>query len=612
MKEYKLIQKINDPNDLKKIENTKELSKEIAEFLVDKVSKTGGHLSPNLGVIDLTIALHKVFDTFNDKFIFDVGHQSYVHKILTGRHEKFNTLRQKDGLSGFTKPSESIHDAFVSGHASVSISAALGMAHARTINNDDYNVVAIIGDGALTGGLAYEALNNAGSSKEPLIVVLNDNKMSITTNVGAMTKHLSILRTNNKYVGLKNKVEKFLQKTPKGKKFSKNINKIKFRLKMALLDISFFEQMGFVYIGPIDGHDIENMCKVFDRAKALKKPVLVHVITKKGKGYEFSEKSPDVFHGISKFDKKTGEVLNKSSHNFSSNFGDSITELADTNDKICAVTAAMSSGTGLIKFSEKYSRRFFDVGIAEAHAVTMSAGLATQGMIPVCAIYSTFLQRAYDQLIHDVAIENLHVVFAIDRAGIVGDDGETHNGVFDIPMILSIPNYTIFAPSNYIEQTKMLEIAINKYNSPVVIRYPRGSQGEFLEDTSNKDYKIYNKNGEIAIITYGMLINNVYDLVESDGICLVKLNRLTLDLNELFSDIKLEKIIIIEDCVNTGSLGQKISSFILENKIHNKYIKLLNTKDAFTKQATVKEVHDLCELSAEKIKKYIKEANEIG
>lgn len=609
MLQYRVLDKVNSSKDLKNLstEQTQELCTEISDFLVQKVSKTGGHLSSNLGVIELTVALHKVFDSQTDRFIFDVGHQSYVHKILTGRRDKFDTLRKKDGLSGFTKPSESIHDAFVSGHASVSISAALGMAHARTLDDKKHSVIAIIGDGALTGGLAFEALNNAGISQEPLIVILNDNRMSITKNVGAMAKHLSKLRTSNKYLGTKQKVRKFLGKTSRGRWLSNIINRVKHRIKMALLETSFFEQMGFTYLGPIDGHDVKAICDVLKHAKELKKPVFIHVITKKGRGYKYSEEQPDIFHGIGKFDMQTGDVINKNTSNFSSNFGDTLVELASKNKEICAITAAMSSGTGLTKFAQTYKDRFFDVGIAEGHAVTMSAGLAISGKTPVCALYSTFLQRAYDQLIHDVALENLHVVFAIDRAGIVGDDGETHNGVFDIPILLSIPNYTVYAPSNYAEQSAMMDIAINQLKSPVVVRYPRGAEGEFLENTAKVDYKIYNENGDVCIITYGTLINQVFELIKSHNICLVKINKLTLELDKLLSEINQEHIIILEDCVNTGSLGQKISSAIIQKNAKKHNFRLLNTGDKFTKQATVQEVYDMCGLSKKGVEQAIEE-----
>ncbi|MFI3115923.1 MAG: 1-deoxy-D-xylulose-5-phosphate synthase [Clostridia bacterium] len=607
---YSVLDKINSPDDVKKLSYAEidTLCKEISEFLVEKVSKTGGHLSSNLGVVELTVALHKVFDSGEDRFIFDVGHQAYVHKILTGRREKFDTLRKKDGLSGFTKPSESLHDAFISGHASVSISVALGMAHARTIQNKKNSVIAIIGDGALTGGLAYEALNNAGSSKEPLIVILNDNRMSITENVGAMSKYLSKLRTSSKYLEIKHKLKIKLGKTELGKKVFHVINGIKRRIKMSLIEISFFEQMGFSYLGPVDGHDVKAMCDVFSYAKIQEKPVFIHVITKKGKGYKYSEEDPEAYHGVSAFDTNTGDTSSAKKDSFSSNFGEVIVDFASKNDKICAITPAMSLGTGLSVYREKYPERFFDVGIAESHAVTMSAGLSSAGLIPVCAMYSTFLQRAYDQLIHDVAIMNLHVVFAIDRAGIVGEDGETHNGVFDVPMILSIPNFTVFAPSNFAEQENMLKMAINKFNSPVVIRYPRGSEGDFLEDTSSFDNKIYNKNGKICIITYGMFINNVFSLIETHDVCIVKINKLTMDLDKLVDEILQDKIIILEDCVNTGSLGQKILAKFNEKNKKIEFLKLLNTGDNFTKQATVLQVYTDYNLTKEGVLKTIEEA----
>lgn len=607
---YSILDKVNGPDDVKKL-NLKEtytLSTEISDFLVESVSKTGGHLSSNLGVVELTLALHKVFDSSKDRFIFDVGHQAYVHKILTGRRENFATLRKKDGMSGFTKPSESDHDAFISGHASISISVALGMAHARTIQKEKHSIIAIIGDGALTGGLAYEALNNAGSSKEPLIVILNDNRMSITENVGAMSKYLSKLRTNSKYLRTKQRLRTKLERTEVGKKIFYVINGIKRRIKMTLIEISFFEQMGFSYLGPVDGHNIKAMCDVLEYAKSQNKPTFIHVITKKGKGYKYSEDDPEAFHGVGAFNADTGNTSNSKKDSFSSNFGEIIVDLAEKNEKICAITPAMSLGTGLSDFREKYPNRFYDVGIAESHAVTMSAGLAKAGLIPICAMYSTFLQRAYDQLIHDVSIMNLHVVFAIDRAGIVGEDGETHNGVFDVPMLLSIPNFKIFAPSNFIEQENMLKKAILEFNSPVVVRYPRGFEGEFLEDTSNDDYKIYNENGKICVITYGMLINNILSFKETHNICIVKINNLTMNLDEIIDKIMQDKVIILEDCVNTGSLGQKISSKFAEKNKNINFLKLLNTGDNYTKQATVEQVYSEYNLTKDGILKIIQEA----
>lgn len=601
-----ILKKVNMPNDIKELSFAEldKLSLEIADFLVENVSKTGGHLSPNLGVVDLTIALHKVFDTKEDRFIFDVGHQAYVHKILTGRKDKFNSLRKKDGLSGFTKPEESIHDAFISGHASISISVGLGMAHARTLNKKNHHIVSIIGDGALTGGLVYEALNNAGEQKEPLIVILNDNRMSIMQNVGGVSSHLSLLRTSKKYLKIKQKTNAFLSKHHNGRNLARFINKTKKKLKKILLDMSFFEQMGLIYLGPIDGHNIKEMCLVFERAKELNKPVLIHILTKKGKGYNFSEKNPELFHGVSPFDVETGEILSKSENSFSSNFGKKLVKIAKTNEKICAVTASMGSSVGLLEFSEKYPKRYFDVGIAESHAVTMSAGLAKEGITPICAIYSTFLQRSYDQLIHDVALLNLHVVFAIDRAGIVGEDGETHNGVFDIPMISNIPNFEIFAPSNYIEQEKMLEKAINEINSPIVIRYPRGSEGEFKEDTSDKDFAIFNENGNITIVTYGTIINQVLPLIKKYDIKIIKINKINKDFGEIIENIT-DKVIFVEDCIDDGCIGQKIMSDIKKTM---KYTKRINIKNTFVKQASVSEIYDFYNISTKGIEKIIKEA----
>ncbi len=602
------IEKI-DLNSLSKSQ-TKLLCAEIRDFLIQNVSKTGGHLSSNLGIVELTLALHKVFKSDSDRFIFDVGHQSYVHKILTGRKGNFPTLRKKNGMSGFTKPSESLHDAFISGHASNSISVGLGMAHANALLKNNSRVISIIGDGALSGGLAFEALNNVGESKLPQIIILNDNEMSINTNVGAMTKHLSNLRISDTYLDTKNRVHELLSKNKSSEKLEHFLHNSKQKLKSVLLNPSIFEHIGITYIGPIDGHNVELMCEVLTRVKTLNKPVLIHVLTKKGLGYEYSEKSPDIYHGVSPFNPETGITPSINSSNFSSNFGDTLVKLSATNNKICAITAAMSSGTGLTHFQKSYPKRFFDVGIAEGHAVTMAGGLASAGFTPVCAIYSTFLQRSFDNIIHDVALMNLHVVFAIDRAGIVGDDGETHNGVFDVPMLLPVPNMTIFAPSNYLEQENMLKIAINSMNSPVSVRYPRGKQGKFVQNTSNSDYKIYNENGVITLITYGILMNNVHNFLENKNIKIIKINRLTMDLDEIIDNCS-DKIIFIEDSVNNGSLGQKLACKLAEKCIKTKYLKLLNFGDDFVKQATVEEVYHDYNLSTSGIQKHIEEAMEI-
>jgi len=468
---------INDAGDVKKL-SLKELEKlagEIRGLILDVVSQNGGHLAPSLGVVELTLALHQVFDSPCDKIIWDVGHQSYAHKIITGRKEKFPTLRRYKGLSGFPKRLESIHDSFNTGHSSTSISAAVGIAAARDIMGENFEVIAVIGDGALTGGMAFEALNHAGDLKTDLIVILNDNEMSISANVGAMAGYLSRLRTDPRYEKGKDEIEHLLSRIPKvGPRVLKTAERVKDSLKYLIVPGIFFEEMGFTYLGPIDGHNIAAMKSVLQNAKMLKGPVFVHVITQKGRGYHPAEQNPDKFHGVGPFQIETGEIVKKDAPpSYTDVFGKTLIELAKKNDKIIAITAAMPGGTGLNHFEKKFPRRFFDVGIAEQHAVTFAAGLATQGFHPVVAIYSTFLQRAYDQVLHDVALQKLPVTFALDRAGLVGEDGETHQGIFDISYLRHIPNLVIMAPKDENELRNMLAVSIN-LSGPSVIRYPRG------------------------------------------------------------------------------------------------------------------------------------------
>lgn len=473
------LNKIDSPTDLKKlnIEEMTKLAQEIRKVLINVISKTGGHLAPNLGVVELTLALHKVFNTPNDKIVWDVGHQSYVHKIITGRRDIFTTLRQYGGLSGFPKRSESEHDAFGTGHSSTSISAALGMAVARDLNGDDYNVLAVIGDGALTGGMAIEALNNAGVLQKKIIVILNDNEMSISENVGALSEYLCRLRTDPTYSHLKNDVESLIKSIPSiGEHVANTVRRVKDTLKYFLAPGMLFEQLGFTYIGPVDGHNLEGLIDIMERAKKFDKPVLVHVITKKGKGYLPAETNPDKFHGTGAFEITTGEKIKAEGapQTYTEVFGDTLIELAGKNPHIVAITAAMRDGTGLTKFFEQFPKRAFDVGIAEQHAVTMAAGLAANNMQPVVAIYSTFLQRSYDQVLHDVCMQNLPVVFCLDRAGLVGDDGYTHHGVFDYSYLRMMPGMTIMAPKDENELRHMLYTAF-ELKRPVAIRYPRGS-----------------------------------------------------------------------------------------------------------------------------------------
>ena len=479
--EYRFPDDIKDMSD----EELELLAVEIREFLIDHVAETGGHLASNLGVVELTIAMHKVFDSPEDKFIWDVGHQSYVHKILTGRAEKFGSLRKTGGISGFPKRSESEHDIYDTGHASTSISAACGIAAARDIKGEDYDVIAVIGDGSLTGGLAYEALNNTGSRKSKVIVILNDNGMSISKNIGGVSNHLARLRTSAGYTKTKSRIKSMLERVPMiGPGVAGGLEGLKETIKYLLSPEGvFFEEIGFTYIGPVDGHNIKAVTAALESAKQAGKPVLVHVITEKGKGYKNAEENPDKFHGIGPFDPLTGAAKGASGDTYSGVFGDELCKLAEEDDRICAITAAMRDATGLKQFSEKYPKRFFDVGIAEEHAATFAAGLALNGMKPVCAIYSSFLQRSYDQILEDVALQKLPVVFAIDRAGIVGADGETHQGIFDISYLSTVPGMTVLAPADGAQLRMMLRYALS-LDSPCAIRYARG---ECVDDTTEQE-----------------------------------------------------------------------------------------------------------------------------
>ncbi|MBR5270047.1 MAG: 1-deoxy-D-xylulose-5-phosphate synthase, partial [Anaerotignum sp.] len=465
-----ILNQIHSTEDIKKLNEgeLKLLCKELRKFLLQKVSRTGGHLASNLGVVELTVALEYCFDLPKDKIVWDVGHQAYIHKMLTGRKDQFDTLRQLDGLSGFPKPHESDCDAFAAGHSSTSISAALGLAKARDLMGGKEHVIAFIGDGSMTGGLAYEALNNAGRDHTRLIVILNDNEMSIDKNVGAMSKHLTNLRTSRQYRGWKEAVKQFRDNVPViGEGTYQMLKNMRDNAKMLLTEGALFEQMGFKYIGPVDGHDLPEMIELLQGVKEMNRPVLIHVKTIKGKGYPHAEERPWDYHGVSAFDLKTGKSISKGGKSWSSVFGDKMLEIGKKNEKVAGITAAMCSGTGFEKFQQAFPKRFFDVAIAEQHGTTFAAGLAKGGITPVFAVYSSFLQRAYDQMIHDVCMENLHVVFAIDRAGIVGSDGETHQGVFDLSFLSHIPNMTVLSPKNDWELGEMLDFAVNEWNGPI-------------------------------------------------------------------------------------------------------------------------------------------------
>ena len=513
-----ILQSMNGHESLVKLndEQRVELCREIREFLVDHVSKTGGHLASNLGVVELTVALETVYDTQKDRLVFDVGHQSYVHKLLTGRQADFEHLRQYGGIAGFPKPSESNTDSFVAGHASSSVSIALGMARARTLLKQDYHVAALIGDGAATGGMAYEGLNDAADSKEPMLIILNDNEMSIDRNVGGMSKHLSRLRTKERYLGMKQHYRHALSKIPGGKAIYTATSHVKAWIRRSVLPTTMFENMGLTYLGPVNGHDVNELIRLMKVAKDMKCPVLIHAFTQKGCGYQPAEEKPAKFHGIGKFDPVSGESLSSKGPTFSDAFGATMLDLAEKNERVCAITAAMPGGTGLLDFKEKYPKRLFDVGIAEEHASSMAGGLAKQGMTPVLALYSTFLQRSFDQIIQDIAMLNLHVVLAVDRAGLVGEDGETHHGVFDVGFLRQIPGMRVLCPANCAELSDMLRWAVEDYNAPVAIRYPRGGDGIVTDSafTGSETVCCHRKGKDIAILAYGTMINQAMECAQ--------------------------------------------------------------------------------------------------
>lgn len=615
------LDKIDTLNLLRKCsdEEINKFGEDIRDFLINKVSITGGHLASNLGVVELTLALHSVFDTCKDKIIWDVGHQTYVHKILTGRAKDFDTLRQYNGLSGFPKRTESIHDHFDTGHSSTSISAALGYAMARDIKNENYSVLAVIGDGALTGGMAFEALNHAGHSDTELIVILNDNEMSISENVGGLSTYLNRLRTDPKYFKAKDEIEHLLTKIPAvGKSMAKTITRAKDSVKHFLVPGVLFEELGFTYLGPVNGHDIKELKIVLNRAKRIKGPVLIHTITKKGKGYAYAEKNPDKYHGIGSFNIKTGQTNKKvtKEQSYSSIFGQSLVEIANANEKVVAITAAMPSGTGLMDFSIKFPHRFFDVGIAEQHAVTFAAGLAANGMIPFFAVYSTFLQRGYDQIIHDVCLQNLPVVFCLDRSGLVGNDGETHHGVFDLSFLTNIPNLTVMAPKDGIELASMLQYA-TKLQSPVAIRYPRGNAPDFSKVST--DYNVESNTAEvltdgkdICIIAIGKMVKTAYDVamtLEKENIsCKVINARFAKPIDSktiLHECSSMDNIFVIEDNLIKGGFGSKILEMFNEKKL-NTTVKLFGFPDEFIPHGDTQKLMEIYNLDATSIVKYIK------
>lgn len=592
-----ILERINSSNDIKKLpeEELEPLCQELRDYMISSISRTGGHLASNLGAVELTVALHRVYDTSRDRVVFDVGHQSYVHKIITGRRDSFCTLRQHGGLSGFPKPYESEDDAFIAGHASNSVSVALGMARARTLSHADYDVAAIIGDGALSGGLAYEGLANAAASGEPLVVILNDNNMSINENVGGTAHLLESLRVRPGYISFKRWYRDVFTKLPGLYKFN---HAIKEWLKKRLLPGNVFSGMGMYYLGPVDGHDITKLETVIRWARELRKPVLVHVITRKGKGYKYAEEHPEKFHGVGRFDIETGE-LHDSGDCFSAKMGESLSRLADNDGRIIGITAAMSSGTGMDVFSAAHPDRFFDVGIAEGHAVSMAGGMAKQGMVPVFAVYSSFLQRGYDMLIHDVALQNLHVVFCVDRAGLVGSDGETHHGVFDVSYLSSVPDMTVLCPASYAELETMLRAAIYDINGSVAIRYPRGGEGKYTACNTAPE-TLLREGRDVTLVCYGIMTNEVLDAAErlaAEGISaeVIKLSMIKPpDFDLVMRSLrKTGKLLISEDVCEAGCVGSRILEEAAINEIHVRAAKLLNLGEGIVPHGTVAELlHD--------------------
>ena len=615
---YKYLDKVNSPQDIKDmtLDELDLLSKDIRKFLVRSISKTGGHLASNLGVVELTLALHKVFDSPKDKIIWDVGHQSYVHKIITGRKEDFKTLRQFNGMSGFPKECECEHDIFDTGHSSTSISIAQGIACARDIKKENSNVIAVIGDGSITGGMALEALNHIGYTNTDMIIILNDNEMSIDKNVGGIAKYLSSIIRNSTITKVKDEVEKILQVSPGGNLISKTANKMKESImhKFVPQECSFFESIGIKYYGPIDGHNTKEVIEALNRAKYKKGPILLHVITKKGKGYRFAEEQPDKYHGVSKFDIKTG-IKSSNAISISKQVGQKLSDMANENENIVAITAAMPSGTGLNIFEKNHPNRYYDVGIAEQHATTFAAGLAKNGMKPYFAVYSSFLQRAYDQLIHDVCITNKPVTFLIDRAGIVGNDGETHHGMFDLSYLNNVPNMTVMAPKDSKELDLMLDLSLN-INSPVAIRYPRGNsyyiEAGSYDNIKVGSYEILSQGEDIVILAIGIMVKHALEAKElllQEGINPTIVNARFLKpideklLKNLFNSHK--KVVTIEDNVITGGLSTNINKFIIDNK-YNIDITNIALPEEFIPHGNSDEIYESVGLSPSKIADKIK------
>ena len=612
-----ILEKINGHEDLIGLsdEERKVLCGQIRQFLIENVSKTGGHLAGNLGVVELSVAIETVFNTKSDRLVFDVGHQSYVHKLLTGRRADFAHLRQFGGMSGFPKPQESDSDAFVAGHASSSVSIALGMARARTLLGEDYQVIALIGDGACTGGMAYEGLNDAAVSGEPIIVILNDNEMSIGKNVGGLSRHLSRVRSSHGYLHAKKIYRQVMKKLPGGRALYRLSSRVKNRLKRMLIPSTVFENMGFTYLGPADGHDLPGIISLLRSARDLKAPVLVHVVTKKGCGYSFAEEDPAKFHGIGKFNPETGKKLAPKVKTFSDSFGEVMLSQAEKNPRVCAITAAMPGGTGLLEFQKQFPKRTFDVGIAEEHAVSMAGGLAKQGMIPVVALYSTFLQRGYDQILQDIAMLHLHVVLAIDRAGLVGDDGPTHHGVFDVGFLRQVPGMLVLSPGSLAEQQAMLAWAVESYDGPVAIRYPRGGEGSYGQSDWNglngSLVKCHRQGGDVTLVTYGSLLDNVLEASEilaQHGIQATVLRLLApshIPAEDILKEAQGPVIVAEEVCAGSG-IGQELS-WRLSALRPGVRVAVRDLGNQFVPHGSQKELYEYCGLDGKSIAAFAKE-----
>ncbi len=609
-----ILDTISSPKDVKKLsfEQLEPLCTEIRERMIQTVAKTGGHLASNLGTVELTVALHRVFDCPQDQIVWDVGHQCYTHKLLTGRREQFLTLRQEGGISGFPKRKESIYDAYIAGHSSTSISVASGLARAKSLQHDPHHVIAVIGDGAFTSGLAFEGANNAARFGDKLIVILNDNKMSISKNVGAFSKYLSKVRSRPAYFKTKDTVESVFNHIPVvGKPMAHLMMKTKNTFKNVIYGSNWFEDMGFYYLGPIDGHNLETLCDVLERAKQLQRPVFLHIETQKGKGYSFAEENPGEYHGTSGFDIDTGKSFKSEGTNFSNEFGLYLTELAKQDSRICAITAAMKYGTGLNHFSHAFRKegRFFDVGIAEPHAVTFAGGLAANGMLPVFAVYSSFLQRCYDEMIHDLSIEEQHVVIGIDRAGIVGNDGETHQGLFDVAMLANIPKITVYSPATYQEMKKSLYSCLYEHTGVCCVRYPRGGEITLPSGAENREgFSIWEnpKDRKLLLVTYGRISKEVChakELLEQQGIfaSVMKLCQI-LPFPEQAASFaqQFDHVFFVEEGIKIGGIGQMLGEILLEQNFNGRY-HVLAIDGRFVEQATVSRAIEMTGLDAASI-----------